>query len=81
MDPHDAVIGAARYLGASGAPERMSDALFAYNPSRAYVHAILTYARLMRADIHDYYGFYLWQVFVATKHGTVQLTGPGGRRP
>lgn len=28
-DPHDSIIAAARYLSASGAPERMRDALFA----------------------------------------------------
>lgn len=79
-DPHDAIMGAARYLAASGAPQRTTDALFAYNPSRAYVNAVMAYARQMSSDLHNFYGFYFWQVFVATTHGTVQLTGPGGKR-
>lgn len=81
MDPHDSIIGAARYLRASGAPARMRSALFAYNRSYEYVHAIRTYARQMRRDTRNYYIYYLWQVYVLTTEGNVQLTGPGGVRP
>ena len=76
-DPHDAIWAAARYLSASGAPERMNDALFAYNRSSAYVVAIKTYAREIELRPHSFHGYYFWQVFVRTTEGDVQLTGPG----
>jgi membrane-bound lytic murein transglycosylase B len=80
-DPHDSIVGAARYLAASGAPQRTADALFAYNQSGAYVAAVMTYARAIARDMHNFYDFYFWQVFVATKRGVVQLTGPGSKNP
>ena len=40
MDPRDAIPAAARYLAASGAPEDMRGALYAYNRSYAYVDAV-----------------------------------------
>ncbi|HEV3472813.1 MAG TPA: lytic transglycosylase domain-containing protein [Actinomycetota bacterium] len=81
MDPHDAILGAARYLRASGAPDRMRAALHSYNNSYEYVHAIRTYARQMTRDPRNFYAYYFWQVFVLTTDGQVQLTGPGGVRP
>jgi Transglycosylase SLT domain len=80
-DPHDAIPAAARLLDASGAPEDMRAALFAYNHSDAYVDAIMTYARDMKLDTRNYYIYWSWEVFVLTTGGDVQLTGPGGRRP
>jgi hypothetical protein len=77
FDPHDAILGAARYLSASGAPGDMRGALYAYNNSDLYVSAILDYALQMRADPRDYYAYYNWQVFVRTTKGDFQLTGPG----
>ncbi len=76
-DPHDAIIGAANYLGSSGAPEDYPEALYRYNPVRAYVVAVLRYARQMMHDPRSYYAYYNWQVFVRTRHGDVRLTGPG----
>ena len=76
-DPHDSIVAAARYLAASGGPERMWDALFAYNRSNDYVKAILIYARQMMRDPRLYYAFYNWQVYVLTKDGDVQMSGPG----
>ncbi len=82
MDPHDSIIAAARYLSASGAPERLRDALYAYNRSYEYVDAILTYAGEIQRDERNYFSYYFWEVFVATTKGDLQLTGPGGsRRP
>ncbi len=43
-DPHDAIMGAANYLSASGAPGDLTGALYAYNPSDLYVRAVLSYA-------------------------------------
>lgn len=77
MDPRDAIPAAARYLAASGAPENMRAALYAYNHSYAYVDAIQAYARHMRRDPRNFYAYYFWQVFVITTKGDVQLSGPG----
>jgi len=76
-DAHDAIIGAANYLHASGAPGNLRRALHAYNPSAAYVDAVLRYARRMRADRTTYYALYSWQVFVKTPSGDRRVTGPG----
>jgi hypothetical protein len=76
-DPRDAILGAARYLAASGAPRRMEDALFAYNRSTDYVRAILIYARQMMRAERVFYAYYHWQVYVLTKDGDVRLSGPG----
>jgi hypothetical protein len=77
LDPRDAILGAANYLHASGAPGNYRKALFAYNRSNAYVDAVLEYARLMMRNRLDYFAFYNWQVFVITTQGDVRLTGPG----
>ena len=76
-DPHDAIMGAANYLRASGAPHDYRRALYAYNPSNAYVDAVMAYAEQMMDDPHDYYAYYNWQVFVETTSGSRRLTGPG----
>jgi soluble lytic murein transglycosylase-like protein len=76
-DPRDAIMGAANYLRASGAPESYRRALYAYNPSRSYVDAVLRYARRMRHDRRAYFAFHSWQVFVHTPSGIRRLTGPG----
>jgi membrane-bound lytic murein transglycosylase B len=78
-DPHDAILGAANYLRANGAPRDLERALLAYNHSPLYVDAVLRYARRMRADVDRYYGFYAWQVFVRTRSGDRRITGPGLR--
>jgi hypothetical protein len=44
-DPGDAIPAAARYLCAHGAPHHLDTALYAYNPSRAYVAQVKTIAR------------------------------------
>ncbi|MFN2593988.1 MAG: lytic transglycosylase domain-containing protein [Actinomycetota bacterium] len=79
-DPHDSIVAAARYLHASGAPKDMRNALYTYNHSTAYVNAVLTYMHRMQANETMYYEFYTWQVFYLTRHGDVQLTGPGSKR-
>lgn len=79
-DPRDSIMAAGRYLSASGAPEDMRSALYAYNRSYDYVAAIRTYARHIQRDPRNFYLYYFWQVFVATTEGDLQLTGPGGRR-
>jgi hypothetical protein len=78
-DAHDAVLGAANYLHASGAPRDLRRALHAYNPSSSYVDAVLRYSRLVSADRTFFYELYNWQVFLKTPHGERRVTGPGLR--
>lgn len=49
-DPRDAIMGAANYLHASGAPGSDARALHAYNPSDLYVRTVLLYARRIAGD-------------------------------
>jgi soluble lytic murein transglycosylase-like protein len=78
-DPHDAILGAANYLHASGAPADYRRALLSYNNSPLYVDAVSRYARQMRRSPRRYYAYWSWQVFVHTPHGDKRLTGPGRR--
>ncbi|MFN2389887.1 MAG: lytic transglycosylase domain-containing protein [Actinomycetota bacterium] len=78
--PRDSIMAAARFLRASGAPEDMRGALYAYNHSYDYVASVLLYAREMARDERSFYRYYFWQVFVRTARGDVQLTGPGATR-
>ncbi len=75
-DPHDAILGAANYLRASGAPRNYRRALYHYNPSGVYVDTVLSYASMIRSDLHAFYALYSRQVFVRTPRGLVRLTGP-----
>jgi membrane-bound lytic murein transglycosylase B len=77
QDAHDAILGAANYLRASGAPQDLRNALHHYNPSSAYVDAVLRYARRIGADRTMFYALYSWQVFVKTPRGDRRVTGPG----
>src|SRR5204863_3612947 len=76
-DPHDAILGAANYLHANGAPRDLERALHGYNPSSGYVDAVLRYARRLGADRYAFYELYSWQVFVRTPGGDRRVTGPG----
>ena len=76
-DPRDAVLGAANYLHANGAPRDEARALYHYNPSSHYVRAIAAYARRIRADRRRFYGYYAWAVYVSDK----RRTGPGRATP
>jgi membrane-bound lytic murein transglycosylase B len=72
-DNRDAILAAGRYLDASGGPEDMARALFAYNNSDHYVRTIEHYAGLIRADERAYRGYYQWQVYYATVDGVFFL--------
>jgi soluble lytic murein transglycosylase-like protein len=79
-DPPDAIVGAANFLRASGAPASYRRALYAYNPSSLYVDAVLAYARRMARSRRAFLSYYSWQVFVRTSSGRLRrLTGPGLR--
>lgn len=69
----DAILAAGRYLDASGGPEDMERALYAYNNSERYVAAIRSYADLIAADERVVRGYYEWQVYYATVDGVVLL--------
>lgn len=69
----DAIVAAARYLAANGAPERMADALYRYNPTPRYVHAVRAYATQMEADERAFQAYYHWEVYYATTLGDVLL--------
>jgi hypothetical protein len=72
-NPKDAILGAARYLVASGARTNLGDALYRYNHSRAYVRAVQIYAGRMRADVRAFFGYYYWQVLYDHVGATVIL--------
>ena len=76
-DPHDAILGAANYLRASGAPRDYRRALYAYNRSTLYVDAVLRYANQMKRDVRAFYGYYAWQVWVRTPSGPTQAHRAG----
>jgi len=78
-DPRDAIMGAANYLRASGAPSDYGRALYAYNPSPLYVRAVRRYARRIRSRPYAYYALHSWQIFVRTTRGLTRLTGPRPR--
>jgi soluble lytic murein transglycosylase-like protein len=70
-DPADAILGAANYLHANGAPRDLRRALWHYNPSHAYVDAVLRYSRHLRTGFLAYYARHL---FVRTPSGLRRLT-------
>jgi hypothetical protein len=72
-DNRDAILAAGRYLDASGGPENMDRALYAYNNSDHYVATIQNYAGLVGADERAYRGYYHWQVYYATVDGVLFL--------
>jgi hypothetical protein len=81
LDPRDSIFAAGRFLRANGAASDLRTALLAYNNSKSYADAVLTYANDMELDESTYYAYYLWQVFVITTRGDEQLTGPGCCNP
>ncbi|HEV2753920.1 MAG TPA: lytic transglycosylase domain-containing protein [Solirubrobacteraceae bacterium] len=75
-DPRDAILGAANYLAASGAPQDSRRALFAYNRSTSYVSAVLRHARAIERDPRHFYALYSWAVYAQREGQTKRLTGP-----
>lgn len=79
----DSIRAAARYLKRSGAPERIADALFAYNRSDRYVKAVQLHAWTMLTDESErpnfdqvpfaYRGYHQWQVWYRLPDGDVLL--------
>src|SRR4051794_27079785 len=73
-NPHDAILAAANFLHASGAPRELRAAVYSFNRSSLYVDAILAYARILGRNRNAYYEFYAWHVFVRTAGGYRRLT-------
>jgi membrane-bound lytic murein transglycosylase B len=69
FDDGDAIAAAARLLADRGAPADMTAALHAYNPSDAYVTAVLGYAAVLAADPWMYDLLWGWQVYLGTVAG------------
>jgi soluble lytic murein transglycosylase-like protein len=72
-DPRDAILGAARYLRATGAPGDMERAIWHYNHDPEYVDAVMKYAAVMKGDPNAFRGYYGWQVYYQTAYGTYLL--------
>ena len=75
-DPHDAILGAANYLRASGAARDVRRALYAYNHSTRYVDAVVRFAAQMQREQRLYFAYHSWQVFIKTPAGPRRITGP-----
>jgi len=58
-DPHAAILAAARFLRAAGAPADERGALLRYNPSSLYVDAVERYAGRIRRDPASLLVFYV----------------------
>jgi hypothetical protein len=72
-DPRDAIMAAGRYLAASGAPDDLESAVFAYNRSDRYVEAVLAHAAAMEAHDHYLDAYHGWRVYYRTVDGDVRL--------
>ncbi len=72
-NPHDAILAAGRYLHAHGAPQDMTRAVYAYNPSMLYVRAVQLYAQEMFDNARTFFAYYNWQVYLPTPSGDLLL--------
>jgi membrane-bound lytic murein transglycosylase B len=72
-DPHAAILGAARFLRAAGAPGDERAALYRYNPSPAYVDAVERYAGRIRRSERAFLQYYARPVVVRTPNGYRRL--------
>jgi hypothetical protein len=67
--PRAAILAAARFLHAAGAPGDPRAALHRYNPSEAYVNAVLRFAARIRRDPAGLAALYARRLFVRGPHG------------
>jgi membrane-bound lytic murein transglycosylase B len=63
MDPHAAILAAARLLVHNGAPYDMRNAIWHYNNSFDYVDSVEAFARAYRADPRWLDRMYYWDTF------------------
>jgi membrane-bound lytic murein transglycosylase B len=71
--PRDAIMGAARYLAASGFAASPDRAVYEYNHANTYVRAVGDYAALIASDPAVLPGYYRWEVYYLTTAGDVLL--------
>jgi membrane-bound lytic murein transglycosylase B len=72
-DPHDAIMGAARYLAANNGAVDIDHALFRYNHSQHYVRGVRLYADLIAQSPQSALAYYHWGVWYVTDHGEAYL--------
>ena len=72
-DPRQAILAAARYLQANGAPGDMAGALWHYNHSDHYVRGVQLYADLIAEHPGAFAGFYGWGVWYWSTQGDLFL--------
>ena len=72
-DPQAAILGAARFLRAAGAPADERSALYRYNPSWAYVDAVERYAGRIRRSARAFAQYYARPLIVRTPVGYRRL--------
>jgi membrane-bound lytic murein transglycosylase B len=73
-DPHQAILGAARFLAAAGGAAGERAALHRYNPSWAYVDAVERYAGRIRRSPRAFLIFYARRLIVRTTVGYRRFT-------
>jgi soluble lytic murein transglycosylase-like protein len=71
--PRDAILGAGRYLAASGFASNPDRAIYAYNNANQYVRAVTDYAAVLAADPAALAGYHRWDVYYFTTAGDVLL--------
>ncbi|MQA16073.1 MAG: transglycosylase SLT domain-containing protein [Pseudonocardiaceae bacterium] len=72
-DTHDAIMGAANYLAASGATRgELDSALYSYNHDTRYVRAVRHYVAVMRADERAFLGYHARPVYFRTTVGDIR---------
>lgn len=71
--PRDAILGAGRYLAASGFASNPDRAIYAYNHANEYVRAVKDYAAILAEDPGSFAGYYRWEVYYYTTAGDVLL--------
>ena len=74
-DPHDAILGAARYLAANGGDRDtgIEGALFRYNNHAGYVAGILAYASILERDPRALHALVRWQIVYLSTIGDLWL--------
>ncbi len=72
-DPHQAILGAARFLHAAGGTANERAALHRYNPSWAYVGAVERCAGRISRDPRAFLIFYARRLIVRTPKGYQRL--------
>ena len=75
-DPHDAILGAANYLAASGARTTSARRSTATTTPRSTSTRCCRYARAIARDPHRFLVYYSRQVYARTANGIRRITGP-----